>query len=62
MANKATSSIKSCFDLNLTEDELKKFGMRLNWPRVAKKRESIRAHDDMRTLEVSFKFNFCRIL
>lgn len=53
MASKATQNFRDCFSLSLSEEEAKKKGMRLKWPKAAKNRDSVRIHNEMNTLDVS---------
>ena len=62
MAEKSQPPFKECFDLAASEDKVKKKGMRLDWPRIAKKREMEENFLDMlsldvNTLEFSFQYN-----
>jgi len=54
MAENSQQPYRDCFRLSSSEEFIKKEGMRLNWPRVAKKRENIRNFDEMLTLDDLF--------
>jgi hypothetical protein len=56
MAENSQQPFKGCFRLNLAEEHVQREGMRMDWPRVAKKRENEQNFDEMLTLEVSFTF------
>jgi hypothetical protein len=41
MANNAKSEFRDAFDLKKSEDDVQKRGMRLKWPDIAKKEDSL---------------------
>jgi hypothetical protein len=53
MADRSLEKFRKCFDLTLTEKQvMRKGGHRMDWPRVAKKKDSINNYEDMITLDV----------
>ena len=55
---KDSQNFKEIFNFRLGEDEVRQRCMRIDWPKVAKNRESRQNWDEMKPLEVRIQFEY----